>query len=263
MEKRHIFLSFLTKVLEMPLWVKEILYVELKKNVEENNILLLDEKGNIEKESLYQNYLPTLTYVGKKELANHAEGHPENVYKFLEYSQSGANILQTTINNFWTLEETAVVNVICLEKQYVTPPASLVAKTMLVYLSGRIRFGEYFKRLGRINVDQLETALRKQKELENQGQKVGIASVMINLGYITDEESKTVLHLKDESKKRFIFDPELIGKIGGGAPPVDKPSVVSASGVVAFDSEMAARLSKENKYLKIKLEAIGKILSGE
>lgn len=262
MEQRHLFLSFLAKILDMPIWVKEILYIELKKNLEDS-ALVLDEKGNIDKDHLYQYYVPTLTYAGKKELANRVESLPENVYKFLEYAQAGANILQITINNFWTLEEAAAINVNCLEKQFVSPPVSLVAKTMLVYLSGRIRLGEYFKRLGRIDAIQLENALRRQKELDSQGQRMRIAEIMINMGYITEDESKLVLHIKDECKKRFMLTPDLTEKHITGAIMGERHVGSAMANSSAVDTELATKLTKENTRLKNKLDAIGRILSGE
>lgn len=263
MEKRHIFSSFLTKILDMPLWVKEILYVELKKNVEEYSFLL-DETGHIDKESLYQYYVPSLTYAGKKELTTHSEGHAENVYNFLECANEGLSAIEITISNYWALEEAASINVFCLEKQYVTPPSSLLAKTMLVYLSGKIRLGEYFKRLGKIDVVQLENALRRQKELEAQGQKVGIATIMINMGYITEEDSKLVLHIKDECKKRFVLNPELVDKHAMSVTHVEKnPVGISGQSLSIADSEVVLKLTKENASLKNKIESIGRILSGE
>ena len=57
---------------------------------------------------------------------------------------------------------------------------------MAGFMSGRFRTGEYFKRVGKINVDQLEMTIRKQKELTEQGIKSKIAQVMIDLGCIID-----------------------------------------------------------------------------
>ena len=44
-----------------------------------------------------------------------------------------------------------------------------------------------------------------QKELTDQGVKSKIAQVMIDLGYITEKDTKSLITIKDEAKKRFIL----------------------------------------------------------
>lgn len=263
MEKHNnIFSIFVDRLLDLPLWVKEILYLELKSDIEKNS-LTQDICGNIDKESLYQYYVPTLTYSGKKELSSRSTGPSSTIYKFLEAVSLGLNILEITLSNFWTLEETAMLNIQCVEKEYITAPSSVILKAISLYLAGKIRLGEYFKRLGKINVDQLDTAIRKQKELEAAGQKVGMATVMIRLGYINEEESKMVLLIKDECKKRFILNSDIPGKTSVSGPPQGGASSVSPVGGVSASSEIVLKLTKENTILKNKLQAIGKVLSGD
>lgn len=248
MDKKNIFLTFIDKFTNLPLWIKEVLFLHLKADLD--NYVLNARNIVLDKNDLYQYCLPNITYIGKKELASRANNHNENIYKFLEGASQGLNILEITLNNYWTLEETAILNIQCIEKEYVSPPSTTNTKTMALYLSGKIRIGEYFKRVGQVNVDQLDTAIRKQKELEAAGQKVGMATVMINLGLITDEDSKIVLYIKDESKKRFIFNTDILGK----------NAVVAAPQGGGSSQELVEKLTRENNSLRNKLKAIAEIL---
>lgn len=248
MEKKNIYTSFIEKFLGLPLWIKEVLYLQLKLDLDS---YLLNSRHNVmDKSELYQYSLPNVTYIGKKELTSRAGDLHPNLYKFLEGAAQGLNIIEITLNNYWTLEETAILNIQCIEKEFVAPPTTVNAKTMALYLSGKIRIGEYFKRLGQVNVDQLDSAIRKQKELEAAGQKVGMAQVMINLGLITEEDSKIVLYIKDESKKRFIFNTDILGK----------NAVVAAPQGSGSSQELVEKLTRENNGLRTKLKAIAEIL---
>ena len=69
---------------------------------------------------------------------------------------------------------------------------------------------EYFKRSGKINVDQLEKAIIAQKESVKSNKPLRIAEIMISMGYITEKDTTSLLLIKDESKKRFILDASII-----------------------------------------------------
>lgn len=261
MEKVNIFISFLEKIFKMPLWVKSALFLELKTNI--NKYLNDNEMAEvIDKDELYQCQVLTLTYSGKKELSSRAGRHNPHLYRFLEGVSSGLSIMEITLNNYWSLEETAMANMDCIDSEYVTPPISTRAKSTLLYFANRIRIGEYLKRIGKINVDQLDLAIRKQKELSVAGQKVGIASLMINLGYIKEEDSNFILFLKDESKRRFILNPEEIIKNElGNTPQLKEPVSEGNTNRSKEDEALIAKLSNENAEFRKKLQAISQILS--
>lgn len=205
-----IFESFLDKVSEFPFWVKEIIYIKLREEFEQAYLSEADMHAPIEE--AYQAYKPLLTYAGKKELAERNNQEDEAVYRFLKIAQEESSIAEITLRNFWTLENTAKVNVHCIQKEYVQKPTSPKVVATALYIAGRIKIGEYFKRIGKITIDELDVAIRKQKELESQGKQVHFAEVLISLGYITEQETKAVIYIKDECKKRFIFNANMLGK---------------------------------------------------
>lgn len=258
MEKKNIFVTFLEKFVSLPLWIKEVLYIHLKEDMEKYAI----GTSQLDKSDLYQYYLPTLTYIGKKELSSRDNDHEPKVYKFLEGAAQGLNALEITLNNYWTLEETAILNMLCIEKEYVSSPSTVYANAMALYFSGKIRIGEYFKRIGQVNVDQLDMAIRKQKELEAAGQKAGMASVMINLGLVSEEDTKNILYMKDESKKRFIFNTDLLGK---SATPVTQADNIMnmTSQSQGANNAIVEKLVRENNLLKNKIKAIIQVIQGQ
>ncbi len=253
MEKKNVFSNFLDKFLGFPLWIKEVLYLQMKEDLE--NYSLSAAHALLDKRDLYQYYEPTITYLGKKEVYSRTGDFSPNLYKFLNDASQGLNILEITLNNYWTLEETAVLNLQAIEKELVTTPATPNAKAMALYLAGKIRLGEYFKHIGKVDVDQLDIAIRKQKEMDQTGQRIGMATIMIELGYVTEEETKIVLYIKDESKKRFIFNADMIAKTAVATEPVQE---VSPSG--SDNKVLLEKLAKENSVLRQKLMAIADVL---
>ena len=255
MEKKNLFSSFIDKFISLPLWLKEVLFVHLREDIAKHT---LDENNtNIRKEDLFQYYVPAMTYIGKKELMDRAGGHSQNLYKFLSSALQGNNMAEITLNNYWTLEEAAILNIEAIEKEFVSPPNNTYARAMAMYLSGKIRIGEYFKRIGRINVDQLDLAIRKQKELVEAGEKIGMVTVKINMGYITEHDSRVVLYIKDECKQRFIFNPDIISKTPASASTgFTQPMGVPSEKQSEAPNLMLEKLTKENTLLKNKIRAI-------
>lgn len=254
MEKKNVLSSFMNKLMALPMWIKEVIFIQLRDELENNSINAARE--TFYKEDLYQYYLPTLTYSGKKELAARATGHADNLYKFLEGVADGFNIIEITLNNYWTLEETAKLNLESLELEYISPSKSNYVRATGTYLSGKIRLGEFFKRIGRIDVDQLDTAIRKQKEYDKNGKKIGMAKILIDLGYITENDANVVLFIKDECKKRFIFNTDILGKSVVSASNQPQPQQLSTS---AFAVKID-KLTRENEFLTAKLNAISDIV---
>ena len=63
----NLYTEFTEKILNLPLWVKEIIYFILKKNLKET---LPCSNIDTNEEDLYQYLRPQITYAGKKEYEN-------------------------------------------------------------------------------------------------------------------------------------------------------------------------------------------------
>ena len=234
--KKNLLSNFIEKLKEFPLWIKQVIFLHLYEDLQS---LLSEDFINRKEEDLLHLYVPILSYVGKSELEERQKGFEPNMYLFMEDLDEGLSIMEIALNRFWTLEEVCKLFMTAMDADMIKAPVPVKIVAMAGFMSGRFRTGEYFKRVGKINVDQLEMTIRKQKELTAAGQKSKIAQVMIDLGYITEKDTASLITIKEEARKRFILDTSIIPE-----------------GVTANESKYVAEieeLKKQNMLLKAKL----------
>jgi len=239
----NLYADFTEKILNLPLWVKEIVYFMLKQNLKNT---LPCSNIDINEENLYQYLCPEITYAGKKEYERLKIEEPDSTeFKFLEALMNNLSIVEITLNNAWTLEETSQIYYHCIEEQFVARPENPVISAKAAYFANRIRIGEYLKRIGLIDVDQLETAMRIQKESELANEKKGFASILVDLDLVTRNDTDNILLIKQESKRRFILN---FNTSNEGANLADAR--------LAEDQKLIERLTYENNILKTKLREL-------
>ena len=234
--KKNLLNNFIEKLKSFPLWVKQVIFLYLYQDLQTK---ISDDFINKEENDVLYLYVPELSYIGKTEMEERAKGFEPNLYSFLECTEEGMSIMEVALNNFWTLEEVCKYFMTAVDADLIKAPIPVKIIAMAGFMSGRFRTGEYFKRVGKINVDQLEMTIRKQKELVEQGVKSKIAQVMIDLGYITEKDTTSLIIMKEEARKRFILDTSIIPE-----------------GVTTNDSKYLAQideLKKQNLILKAKL----------
>lgn len=246
--KKNILELFLDKLMGFPLWVKQIIYLRLHQNLTQS---LSDDFITTQENDLFHLYVPTLSFIGKTELAERKGNHDPNMYTFLTNIESGLNMVEISMNNFWTMEEVAKYYVSCLESDFLKPGATNLINSTAGFMSGKLRIGEYFKRIGKINVDQLEQTIVKQKEYTNQGNPMKMAEVMISMGLITEKDVHSLLILKEESQKRFILDASIIPAYANEQKPSEQPS----ANVEEYKAQIA-KLTEQNNQLKEQLKRI-------
>lgn len=240
--KKNIFGLFIDKLLEFPLWIKQIIYLRLYQDLETN---LSGDFITTNQDDIFHVHVPPLTFAGKTEMVERKGGFDPNTYNFLTSINEGLNMLEIAMNNYWTLEEVAKYYVFCLDQNYIKVPESVYVPAMAGFMSGKYRTGEYFKRVGKINVDQLEETILKQKEYNDKGTPKKMAEIMISLGFITEKDTTSLLKIKEEAKKRFILDPTIIPKDVGMLPQAQAPN-----------QEEINKLKEENIKLKDQLRKI-------
>ena len=126
----------------------------------------------------------------------------------------------------------------------ISKPENPVVFAKIAYFAGKIRIGEYLKRIGLINVDQLETAMRIQKENEMANVKKGFASILVDLNLVTRNDTDKILLLKQESKRRFVLNFN---------NNENEPAFLSKENQ---NLQYIERLEYENKLLKTKLREL-------
>jgi len=242
--KKNMLALFIDKLLLFPLWVKQIIYLRLHQNL---SLYLSEDFISTREDNIFHLYVPVLSFIGKTELEERKNGLDDNIYSFLACVAQGLNLLEISMNNFWTMEEIAKYFILCLEQNYVKTPDSVFVYAMAGFMAGKFRTGEYFKRSGKINVDQLERAILTQKESVRDNRPLKIAEIMISLGYITEKDTTSLLLIKEEAKNRFILDSSIV------------PSQYScpATNPKELEDEIA-KLNQQNKILK---EQINKVLA--
>jgi len=234
------FHTIIKKFSKLPLWVKQVFYLQLKEEFE--NASILDSLNLFDKENCLQLYVPKLTFLGKKELNVKTKGLPANVYILLEECPNELSIIEIAAKNNWSLAECAGYFMTALNLEFVEEPESACIKGTAMYLCDLIRIGEFFVKLGKIDVMQLGESLKAQKYIEETLQdKLKIGKILIDLGLATTNEIEGVFALKEESKKKF--SPDLFA--GAGTYECD-----------SLDEDKLFYLEKENKKLKDQLNKL-------
>lgn len=197
------FKIFIEKISKFPVWVKHLIFIELKEEFKKN--YLEDYFNNIKTDDIFQLYKPGLTFLGKKALKE--KTCSEGLINFLEKVDQKKRIVDISVLNGWNLSTTAKYFVDCLIYDLIEKPESDIIKGTAFYLNGNIRLGEYFVNLNKITIEQLDEALRTQNYIEKSvNAKTAIAEILINLGYISKEETEGILLLKSECDNELVFE---------------------------------------------------------
>ena len=236
---------FLNNVYALPLWVRQVVYIKTEQKLSEeldDFLELLNPKEPL------QFLVPKITFKGKKELEERSHNFSEQFYIFLENCIEKFDIFEITLRNFWTLSETSAIFVRAVEKEFIEIPDCERNYVIIQFLANKIRTGELLKRLDKIDVIQLEAAIREQKRRVEAGNNIRIADVMIELGYITQKDVKIILLFKEESKKRFIMG------LGLASLKMEKQATVAQ--VYQNMQRELKRLEHENRILKSRLRKL-------
>lgn len=186
----------------LPLWVKQVIYAQLRLELETTMSKTTMEAFS--PEHTLQLWVPEITRTGMMEIERPSGQFDQGILRLLHLSRFKKNVVNITILNNWSLEQAAVCLLQAVEKELVVPPRSAIIAGTLEYLANRTRLGEYLVKINRLSIEQLDQALRTQRAIqEAMGERTGIANVLINLGYIKKEDSEAILFLKEESKKPF------------------------------------------------------------
>lgn len=239
---------FIQSVKTMPIWVKQYLTKEV---LDDLSAKIVDFKELLQSENLIQYMTPKITVKGKMEYNNKTCGFDSNHYTFLaELIESPKNVFEITLKNNWPLAETARILLKLVELEFIDVEnfQDCCNYAVALFLSGRIKTGEFLKKIGRIDSNQLEKALRYQKELNAEGRHIKMASILIKFGFISDKGLDSLFLLKNDSKKRFTFT-------GFGAAQEESTDM---SQVRSLQREIA-RLQHENIIMKTRLKKMLKI----
>ena len=196
--KKNIFNTFLSKIDNFPLWIKQIIFLKLSDDIKSH---VCEKFLKENSEDIFSLYKPTLTFKGSEELKNKSCGLDLNIYNFLEYCENNSNILEISLNTFLSMEEVAKYFIFCIEQGYIEQPENIEIQAMAGFIAGKFRTGEYFRQKGAITDEQLEKAVNISAKSQKK-----FAEILVDLGFITQDDVSAMLTIKEEAKKRFILD---------------------------------------------------------
>ncbi len=237
--KKNILDLFLEKALNVPLWVKQVIYLKLSKEMQ---TLACEDFLRNNPNDTFSTFIPTLTFKGKTELTERKCGLDNNIYNFLQGCANEYSMLEISVNTFLSMEEVAKYYELCLEQNFIKVPDSKEIHAMAGFIAGKFRIGEYFKQKGVISVDQLQQAILANRDAQESGNPKKFGEILISLGFVTEDDIKALVILKEEAKKRFILDYNT----------VPKPETTFTNDNQKYEEEIA-NLKDENLKLKRKM----------
>lgn len=229
---------YIKKFLNIPLWVKQVIYLRLKQEMREN---LCEDFLDTNPEDIFANLKPTLTFDGETELKEKKCRFDSNIYNFLQHCADNYSIMEIAVNNYFSMEETAKYYEFCINQNYVLAPKSKQLKALVGFISGKFRTGEYLLNASIISEEQIDAVLTEQTQ--NPDKKFG--DILTSNNIISEKELKALFILKEEAKKRFVVDYNKL--------PETKTEYCNSSEKLKNEIEL---LKLENKNLKSKMNQL-------
>ena len=237
---KSLFLGFMEKILAFPLWIKQIIFLNLSEDL---NTYLSNEFLDVERGELFHIYKPTLSDLGQNELLTKESKFDESIYTFLNCCSKGMSLIEIAIENNFTMEEVSKAFTFCKTSGFFSSEVPKLVSATAGFIAGKYRTGEYFIRAGKMTIEQLDEVLNKQQEMNEAGKHVFIAELMVQMGFVEEKDVKSIIFMKEESGKRFSLNPDEVPTYA-----LEKES---------FDIRVEnTRLKEENEILKQKLDAL-------
>ena len=245
--KKNIFDLYMNKLLELPLWITQVIYVKLRDDMRHQHCeKFLDANEN----EIFSLYKPVLTYNGRTELMQKNCGLDANMYSFLNLCNADYSILEIALSMYLTMEEAAKYFIFCVEQKYLERPESDEVYAMAGFISGKFKTGEYLMHNQKLSFTQVQSALTKQNRINSSGStRLKYAEVLYSMNLVDKNDTDMIFTLQKEAKKRFILDYT-------SAPTANRVYM----SVEEKSSEEVEKLKNENKMLKLKLMQLLKIV---
>ena len=147
--QRNFLEQFLTKISHFPNWVKEIIYMKLSEDIDNDDDMAF----------IFATYKPVLTYKGKCELDYKKSNFDANIYNILNFADADSSISDIVLNTYMSMEEIANYFLFCVDEGYMQIPDDSRILNIAGLLAGKYSTGEYFVNNGTISTEQLNDAV--------------------------------------------------------------------------------------------------------
>jgi hypothetical protein len=230
--------DLMNQLRHLPLWMKQVVYTEMKVDLEAS--ISKNTLDSFERDHCLQLMIPYLSIKGSQEYHQPTGRYPQAMKDLLTLGYQGMNVAGICVSLQWTLEQCSGVLLKAYQSDLLVPCPSPKIEATIRYLANETRLGEYLVQVDKLTWTQLEQAVNTQQYIQDVlGEKTGMGDVLINLGFVTRQDSESILFLKEESKKAFIVNkgiPLYLGQtaVGPNAAEVtlsqDVSKVMASSG---------------------------------
>ena len=237
---KSLFLGFMQRMLAFPLWIKQIIFLNLSKDLVN---YLSNEFLDVQEGELFHIYKPVLSEQGQNELLTKESKFDDSIYSFLNCCSKGMSLIEIAIENNFTMEEVSKAFTFCKTSGFFSSSVPNLVSAVAGFIAGKYRTGEYFIRAGKMTIEQLDEVLTKQQEMNQSGKHVFIAELMVQMGFIRELDFKSIIFMKEEAGKRFSLNPD------------DVPTIAMEKENYDIRVENT-RLKEENEILRQKMDAL-------
>ena len=192
----------LSEMDKLPLWVKQVIYTDLKSCLEKD--AGIHRLPAVTREDFLQLWKPVLTERGQEALRHPCLDRQGDMTLLLEAIHHADNVAMMCARYEWSLQNACHLLISALRQHYISLPTSKILEASIRFLGDDIRLGEYLVFIGRVDHAQMELALQTQQYIESAlGDRAKIADILIRLELLTPEDVDSILFLKAESLKPF------------------------------------------------------------
>lgn len=237
---KNLFIDYMEKMCSYPLWIKQTIFIKLSQDLTQ---YLSNEFIDLQEGNLFHVYKPVLSERGQNELLTKESEYDELIYTFLNCCTKQMSLIDIAIDNNLTMEEVAKAFMFCKTSKFFSSEVPNLISAIAGFIAGKYRTGEYLIRAGKMTIEQLDQVLNRQQEINASGKHVFIAELMVQMGFVTDVDVKSIIFMKEESGKRFSLNPK------------EMPNITFSQEDYDMKVEYT-RLKEENAIMRQKLDAI-------
>ena len=201
--KRNIFLLFIQELTSLPLWVKQVILVYLRKDLES---YLSDDLITMDEDKIFHIFRPVISKDGMEELDKKNEEYSEDKYSFLYDCANNLSILEMSIERKYSMEDISKLFMFAYNKKYIKQSIPVQVLAIAMFISGECMTGEYFQKIGKLTSEQTAIILKQQEEQKKHGAHTKFAELMVENGFVENKDIKSLIKLKEEAKRKAVLD---------------------------------------------------------
>lgn len=201
--KRNIFLLFIQELTSLPLWVKQVILVYLRKDLES---YLSDDLITMDEDKIFHIFRPVISKDGMEELDKKNEEYSEDKYSFLYDCANNLSILEMSIERKYSMEDISKLFMFAYNKKYIKQSIPVRVLAIAMFISGECMTGEYFQKIGKLTSEQTAIILKQQEEQKKHGAHTKFAELMVENGFVENKDIKSLIKLKEEAQRKAVLD---------------------------------------------------------